>query len=54
MKRNDPKSNTPSLSRHRISHEKKVLGVGTDIDKRAIWLAVALGFDSGPRIGNIT
>ena len=25
-----------------------------DIDKRAIWLAVALGFDSGPRIGNIT
>ena len=25
-----------------------------DIDKRAIWLAVALGFDSGPRIGNVT
>ena len=25
-----------------------------DIDQRAIWLAVALGFDSGPRIGNIT
>ena len=25
-----------------------------DIDDRAIWLAVALGFDSGPRIGNIT
>jgi hypothetical protein len=25
-----------------------------DIDMRAIWLAVAIGFDSGPRIGNIT
>jgi hypothetical protein len=24
-----------------------------DIDMRAIWLAVAIGFDSGPRIGNI-
>jgi hypothetical protein len=24
------------------------------LDKKAIWLAVALGFDSGPRIGNLT
>jgi hypothetical protein len=25
-----------------------------DIDQRALWLAVAIGFDLGPRIGNIT